>query len=102
MILQKLRVLSCSPRFHPSAILTRASLVGDITPVEGYPKAEKQRLEAVRLPLPSLRLRRLVDLSAQEAMHNFVHEMLHDSPAAQRMEALWKVRVIVILQAIMA
>ena len=25
-------------------------------------------------------------------MHNFVHEMLHDSHAAQRMEALWHVR----------
>lgn len=23
-------------------------------------------------------------------MHNFVHEMLHGSPAALRMEALWK------------
>ncbi|KAI0831911.1 HD domain-containing protein [Trametes gibbosa] len=45
--------------------------VGDIAPQEGIPKAEKRRLEA-------------------EAMHNFVHEMLHDSPAAQRIEALWK------------
>lgn len=27
----------------------------------------------------------------QEAMHNFVREMLHDSPAAQRMLALWQV-----------
>ena len=27
----------------------------------------------------------------KEAMHNFVHEMLHGSPAALRMEALWKV-----------
>lgn len=27
----------------------------------------------------------------QEAMHNFVHEMLHDSPAAQRIMALWQV-----------
>ncbi|TFK86985.1 HD domain-containing protein [Polyporus arcularius HHB13444] len=44
--------------------------VGDIAPREGIPKAEKQRLEA-------------------EAMHNFVHEMLHDSPAAQRIMALW-------------
>ncbi|KAI0700121.1 HD domain-containing protein [Cerioporus squamosus] len=44
--------------------------VGDIAPREGIPKAEKQRLEA-------------------EAMHNFVHEMLHDSPAAQRIIALW-------------
>ena len=24
-------------------------------------------------------------------MHNFVHDMLHDSPAAQRMLALWQV-----------
>ncbi|OSD05342.1 HD domain-containing protein [Trametes coccinea BRFM310] len=45
--------------------------VGDIAPREGIPKAEKRRLEA-------------------EAMHNFVHEMLHNSPAAQRIEALWK------------
>ncbi|KAH9849835.1 HD domain-containing protein [Lenzites betulinus] len=45
--------------------------VGDIAPSDGIPKAEKRRLEA-------------------EAMHNFVHEMLHNSPAAQRIEALWK------------
>lgn len=23
-------------------------------------------------------------------MHNFVHEMLHNSPAAQRIECLWQ------------
>ncbi|KAH9893216.1 HD domain-containing protein [Cubamyces lactineus] len=45
--------------------------VGDIAPREGIPKAEKRRLEA-------------------EAMHNFVHEMLHNSPSAQRIEALWR------------
>ncbi|TFY80053.1 hypothetical protein EWM64_g3960 [Hericium alpestre] len=45
--------------------------VGDIAPREGIPKAEKHHLEA-------------------EAMHNFVHGMLHNSPAAQRIEALWK------------
>ncbi|KAK7687773.1 hypothetical protein QCA50_008992 [Cerrena zonata] len=45
--------------------------VGDISPREGIPKVEKNRLEA-------------------EAMHNFVHEMLHNSPAAQRIETLWK------------
>ncbi|KAI0272410.1 HD domain-containing protein [Gloeopeniophorella convolvens] len=45
--------------------------VGDIAPREGIPKAEKRRLEA-------------------EAMHNFVHEMLHDSPAALRIMALWQ------------
>ncbi|KAH9924821.1 HD domain-containing protein [Amylocystis lapponica] len=45
--------------------------VGDIAPREGISKAEKRRLEA-------------------EAMHNFVHEMLHNSPAAQRIEVLWK------------
>lgn len=44
--------------------------VGDITPRECVPKDEKIRLET-------------------EAMHNFVHEMLHDSPAAQRIERLW-------------
>ena len=26
-------------------------------------------------------------------MHNFVHEMLHHSPAAQRIEALWQVQL---------
>ncbi|KAI0085731.1 HD domain-containing protein [Irpex rosettiformis] len=45
--------------------------VGDITPREGIPKAEKQRLET-------------------EAMHNIVHEMLHDSPVAQRIYNLWQ------------
>ncbi|KIM44756.1 hypothetical protein M413DRAFT_67581 [Hebeloma cylindrosporum] len=45
--------------------------LGDITPWEGIPKAEKHRLEA-------------------EAMHNFVHDMLHNSPAAQRIESLWR------------
>ncbi|KAF8330500.1 HD domain-containing protein [Amanita rubescens] len=45
--------------------------VGDIAPQEGITKAEKRRLE-------------------EEAMHNFVHDMLHFSPAAQRIYALWK------------
>jgi len=45
--------------------------VGDITPREGIPREEKQRLEAA-------------------AMHNFVHDMLHASPAARRIEALWE------------
>ncbi|KAG8215085.1 HD domain-containing protein, partial [Butyriboletus roseoflavus] len=45
--------------------------VGDITPRERIPKGEKRRLEA-------------------EAMYNFVHDMLHASPAALRIEALWK------------
>ncbi|KAG9309444.1 HD domain-containing protein [Chiua virens] len=44
--------------------------VGDITPREGISKEEKRRLEA-------------------EAMHNFVHDMLHASPTALRIEALW-------------
>jgi len=44
--------------------------VGDITPREGIPKAEKHRLES-------------------DAMHNFIHDMLHNSPAAQRIESLW-------------
>lgn len=47
--------------------------VGDIAPRENIPKVEKHRLEA-------------------EAMHNFVHDMLHDSPAAQRINSLWLVR----------
>ncbi|KAJ3744466.1 HD domain-containing protein [Lentinula detonsa] len=45
--------------------------VGDIAPSHGIPKEEKSRLES-------------------EAIHTFVHEMLHNSPAAQRIEALWK------------
>ncbi|KAF8621873.1 hypothetical protein AX15_007431 [Amanita polypyramis BW_CC] len=45
--------------------------VGDIAPREGISKLEKKRLE-------------------EEAMHNFVHDMLHASPAAQRMYKLWK------------
>ncbi|KAF9650137.1 HD domain-containing protein [Thelephora ganbajun] len=45
--------------------------VGDIAPRENIPKEEKRRLEA-------------------EAMHNFIHEMLHGSPAARRIEALWQ------------
>jgi len=45
--------------------------VGDIAPREGIPKAEKHRLES-------------------DAMHNFVHDMLHNSPAARRIESLWR------------
>ncbi|KAJ6568363.1 HD domain-containing protein [Mycena vulgaris] len=45
--------------------------VGDIAPREGISSAEKRRLE-------------------EEAMHNIVHDMLHNSPAAQQIEALWK------------
>ncbi|KAE9384989.1 HD domain-containing protein [Gymnopus androsaceus JB14] len=45
--------------------------VGDIAPSDGISKDEKTRLEA-------------------EAMRVFVHEMLHNSPAAQRIEALWQ------------
>ncbi|EGO20611.1 hypothetical protein SERLADRAFT_351721 [Serpula lacrymans var. lacrymans S7.9] len=45
--------------------------VGDIAPREGITKAEKRKLEA-------------------DAMHNFVYEMLHGSPAALRIEDLWK------------
>ncbi|KAH9933407.1 HD domain-containing protein [Fomitopsis serialis] len=45
--------------------------VGDIAPREGIHKIEKRRLE-------------------EEAMHNFVHEMLHDSPAARRIMSLFK------------
>ncbi|KAH9975797.1 HD domain-containing protein [Lactifluus volemus] len=45
--------------------------VGDIAPREGISKAEKRRLET-------------------EAMQNFVHEMLHDSPAALKIMSLWR------------
>ena len=31
-------------------------------------------------------------------MHNFVHDMLHGSPVALRIEALWKVRPRVVLE----
>jgi len=44
--------------------------VGDIAPSDGISKGEKDRLES-------------------EAMRNIVHDMLHNSPAAQRIEALW-------------
>ncbi|KAF7430495.1 hypothetical protein PC9H_006203 [Pleurotus ostreatus] len=44
--------------------------VGDITPREGFSKSEKNRLESA-------------------TMHNFVHDMLHYSSAAKRIEALW-------------
>ena len=54
-------------------------LVGDITPKEGISKETKAQLEA-------------------EAMHNFVHDMLHNSPAAQRIEALWHVGLLSLLE----
>ncbi|KAF8220190.1 hypothetical protein L208DRAFT_1426925 [Tricholoma matsutake] len=45
--------------------------VGDIAPSEGISKAEKTRRES-------------------EAMRSFVYDMLHATPAALRIEALWK------------
>jgi len=45
--------------------------VGDITPSENIPKEEKRRRES-------------------KAMHNFVYDMLHGSPAALKMLDLWK------------
>ncbi|KAF9511401.1 hypothetical protein BS47DRAFT_1185728 [Hydnum rufescens UP504] len=45
--------------------------VGDIAPSHGIAKEEKIRLET-------------------EAMRNIVHDMLHNSSAAQRIEALWQ------------
>jgi len=45
--------------------------VGDIAPSEMIPKAEKSRRES-------------------EAIHNFVYDMLHSSPASLRILALWK------------
>jgi len=38
---------------------------------KAYQKTEKHRLES-------------------EAMHNIVHDMLHNSPAAQRIDSLWR------------
>ncbi|KAG6902027.1 hypothetical protein C0995_005360 [Termitomyces sp. Mi166 len=51
--------------------------VGDIAPSENIPKEEKTRRELI------------VDVE-QEAMHNFVNNMLHSSPAALRIFDLWK------------
>ncbi|KNZ72429.1 HD domain-containing protein C4G3.17 [Termitomyces sp. J132] len=51
--------------------------VGDIAPSENVPKEEK------------IRLLEIVNVE-QEAMHNFVHDMLHGSPAALRVLDLWK------------
>jgi len=45
--------------------------VGDIAPREGFTKAQKQALE-------------------RDAMRNFCTEMLHSSPAADRLYALWE------------
>ncbi|KAJ7068904.1 HD domain-containing protein [Mycena belliarum] len=45
--------------------------VGDIAPRENISPVEKARLE-------------------EAAMHNIVHDMLHNSPAAQQIDALWK------------
>ncbi|KAF7309522.1 HD domain-containing protein [Mycena indigotica] len=45
--------------------------VGDIAPREAIPPSEKRRREA-------------------ETIHNIVHDMLHDSPAAKRIETLWQ------------
>ena len=42
---------------------------------------------------PSTNPRRVLlirTLHGQEAMENFVHEMLHDSPAALKIMSLWK------------
>ena len=69
-------------------VLTVAT-VGDISPREGIPREEKCRLEAVGLALcPCVSPTR----PRQDAMHNFIHDMLHATPAALRIEALWKVR----------
>lgn len=64
--------------------------VGDIAPREGVPKAEKKRLEAVRIP--NVALSYFDSRYSQEAMQNFVHEMLQDSPQAQFMMDLFEVR----------
>ena len=42
--------------------------------------------------LPSFILHDIGAIHMQEAIHNFVHEMLHNHPAAQRIDALWRVR----------
>jgi putative hydrolases of HD superfamily len=67
--------------------------VGDIAPSHGIPKEEKIRLETVRLYKSSIGSHE-GSLDSQEAMRNIVHDMLHDSPAARRIEALWQVSVL--------
>jgi putative hydrolases of HD superfamily len=66
------------------------SAVGDITPHEGISKAEKKRLEQV-CPLDQSSLSDELFTIYQEAMHNFVHDMLHGSPAALRIKSIWQV-----------
>lgn len=62
--------------------------MGDIAPREGIPKAEKRRLEKVKLIVCSRYS--FTEVGTQEAMENFVNEMLHGSAAAQRIMTLWE------------
>lgn len=68
-------------------------IVGDISPREEIPKEEKGRLETVRPRMLTTRSSTHHKFDQQEAMHNFIHDMLHTYPAALRMEALWEVRL---------
>ena len=83
---------STSPRVACHVLRSRLFIaVGDIAPREGIFKAEKRRLETVREAI-SPHISFSVDSEggpAQEAMQNFVHEMLHDSPAALKIMSLW-------------
>jgi putative hydrolase of HD superfamily len=67
--------------------------VGDITPDEGFSKQEKKQLEEVSTDdVHFVYISFIGQISWQDAINNFVSEMLHDSPAAKRIFALWKVR----------
>jgi len=66
--------------------------VGDIAPSDGISKEAKNMLESVSYLL-HVYIRVLLILTVQKAMENMVHVMLHSSPAALRIEALWKVAI---------
>jgi putative hydrolase of HD superfamily len=64
--------------------------VGDITPYEGFTKEQKKKLEEVSRNI----LNSLIYLTMQhpkDAMVNLTSEMLHNSPAGDRIMNLWKV-----------
>ena len=92
MILQKRKVGTTKTR-SPSAYTYLA--VGDIGPQEGISKAEKRRLEEACMTAISFIIGR--SQASQEAMLNFVHDMLHSSPPARRIYALWKVRPLTVV-----
>ena len=54
-----------------------------------YTKSRETSSRSGLSSLPSFYYMMLIH--AQEAMYNFIHEMLHDSAAAQRIDTLWRV-----------